>query len=106
MLEKSAMVFICRSQILLKKPGAIRRHVIHRIELITHKGGSHKPDALLRKFCADGMHVAESRREPIEQVRTLGRALNSALLVGGGRWGRRHHFPHEGRSMLRVRCEQ
>src|SRR5438552_11585893 len=106
MLKKPAMIFICRPKILLKKPSSIRRHIVHRIELITHECGSHKTDALLRNFCTHCMHVPERRGEPIEEVTTLGRALNSAFLIDESRWRWRPHFPHEWRAMLRVRSEQ
>src|SRR5205809_8020204 len=105
MLKKPAMIFVGWPQILPKKPAAIRRHIVHRVELIAQKGGSHKADALLRNFCSHCVHVAKCRYEPVKKTTTLCRALNSAFLIGAGRWRWRPHFPHERRSMLRV-CGQ
>ena len=64
------MVAVGRQEILIKKPGPIRRHVIHGVELITQKGGTHQADALLRQFRADCMHALEGRRQPL-QIRQL-----------------------------------
>src|SRR5436309_15364283 len=101
-LKKPAMILVCRPQILPKKPRPIRRHVVHRVELIAHKCGSHEADALLRNFCAYSMHVAKRRHEPVEKVTTLGGALNPAFLIHVSRRRWRPHFPHEWTSMLGV----
>ena len=34
LLKKTTVIFVCWSQILPKKPGAVPRHIVHRIELI------------------------------------------------------------------------
>src|SRR5215469_2979698 len=106
MLKKPAMIFVCRPQILTKKPGAIRRHIVHRIELIAQERGSHKADALLRNFCTHGVHVAKRWHEPIKELTTLRCALNSPFLVdeSRGRW--RSYFPHKRRPMLGIRGEE
>ena len=52
------------------------------------------------------MYVTESRCEPIEEATTPRCAANSAFLSGESRWRWRHHFPHQGTSMLRVRSQQ
>src|SRR5215469_7698316 len=106
MLKKPAMVFVRRPQILPKKPGPIRRHIIHRIELIAQKRGRHKADAFLRNFCSHRVHVPECRYEPVKELTALRRALNSTFLINRSRWSWRSYFPHQRTSMHRVRREQ
>src|SRR5215471_178741 len=106
MLQEPAMKFVCRLQILLKKPGAVRWHIIHCIELITQKCRRHETHALLRDFCTYRVHVAEGRHDPVKEVTTLRRLLNPALLTHAGRWRWRPHFPHQRSSMFRVRGEE
>src|SRR5262249_2736529 len=105
MLKKTTVIFVCRPQILPKEPRAVRWHIIHRIELIALKCRRHEADALLRNFSTDRVHVAERRYDPVKEVTTLGRALNSAFFIVASRRGWRPNFPHKGRSMFRVCSE-
>src|SRR3954470_16380056 len=106
MLKKTTVIFVCRSQILPKKPGAVRRHVIHGVELIAQERRSHEADALLRSFCAYRVRVAERRYKPVKKVTALRGSLNPRFLICACRWRWRSHFPHERTSMLRVCREQ
>src|SRR5207244_3452016 len=106
MLQEPVVKFVCRPQILLKKPGAVRWHIIHCIELIAQKCRRHKAHALLRDFWTYRVHVAERRHDPVKEVRTLRRLLNPALLTHAIRWRWRPHFPHQRSSMFRIRGEE
>src|SRR5690349_16556364 len=106
MLQESAVKFVCRPQILLKKPGAVRWHIIHCIKLIAQKCRRHKTHALLRDFWTHRVHVAERRHDPVKEVTTLGRLLNPAFLTHVSRRRWRPYFPHQRSSMLRVRGEE
>src|SRR5947199_257137 len=88
LLEKPEVIFVCRPQILAEKPGTIRRHIIHRIELIAEKRRRHEADALLRDLRTYRVHMAEGRHEPVKQATALRRALNSPFFtrVSGWRW--------------------
>src|SRR5260370_16654288 len=105
MLQEPAVKFICRPQILLKKPSAVRWHIIHCIELIAQKCRPHKAHALLRDFWTYRVHVAERRRQPVKEVRTLRRLLNPALLTQAIRRRWRPHFPHHSSSLFRARAD-
>src|SRR5262249_5912463 len=52
------------------------------------------------------VYVPECRDEPVKELTTLRRALNSAFLIGARRWRWRSYFPHQRTSMLRVHREQ
>ena len=106
MLNDTAVIFVCRQQILPKEPGSIRRDIIHRIKLITHKRGRHQADTFLRELRTNGVHVAERGCQPIKAVTTLRCALNSPFLILASRRRWRHDFPSEGSSMFRIRCKQ
>ena len=106
MLQEPAVKFVGWPQILLKKPGAVRWHIIHCIELIAQKCRRHKAHALLWDFWTYCVHVAERRHDPVKEVRTLRRLLNPALLTHAIRWRWRPHFPHQRSSMFRVRGQQ
>src|SRR4030095_9192823 len=106
MLKETAVIFVRRSQILAKEPGPIRRHIIHRIELITHKRRRHETDTFLRKLCTNGVRVAKCGRQPIETIATTNCALNSSFLIIASRWGWRHDFPSQRNSVRRISREQ
>src|SRR5438552_17155003 len=106
MLKKTAVIVVCRSQILAKEPGPIRRDIIHRIELVTHGRRRHETDTFLRKLCTNGVHLAKCRRQPVEAITTANCPLNSSLLIIASRWGGRHDFPHERNEVLGIRREQ
>ena len=106
MLKKSAVIFVRRSQILAKEPGPIRRDIIHRIELVTHKCWRHETDTFLRKLCANRVHMAKCGRQPIEAITTANCPLNSSLLIIASRRGWRHDFPGEGNPVIRIYGEQ
>ena len=100
------MIFVCWPQILAKEPSSVRRHVIHRIKLVAHKGRRHETDTFLRKLCPDGVHVAKRGRQPIEAITTANCPLNSSSLIITSRWGWRHDFPCQGNSVLGIQGEQ
>src|SRR5207248_3335164 len=104
-LKEMAMKFVWRSQILAKEPGSIRRDVIHRIELVTHKRRCHETDTFLRKLSANRVHVAKRRGQPVKAITTANCPLNSAFLIIVSRWGWRHHFPSERNPMLGIHSE-
>src|SRR6266550_6310344 len=106
MLKKTAVIFVCRSQILAKEPAPIRRDIIHCIELVTHERRRHETDAFLRKLCTNRMDLAKCGRQPVEAITTANCPLNSSLLIIACRWGRRHDFPGEGNSVLGIQSEQ
>ena len=106
MLKKTAVIFVCRSQILTKEPGPIRRDIIHCIELVTHECGRHKTDTFLRKLRTNGVHLAKCGRQPVEAITTANCPLYSPLLIIVGRWRWRHDFPSERNSVIGIRGEQ
>src|SRR5262249_28367945 len=106
MLKKTAVIFIRRPQILAKEPGPIRRDIIHRIELVAHKGGSRETDTLLRNLCTNRVHVAKCRRQPVKAITTADCPLNSSLLIIAGGRRRRHDFPSEWNSVIGIRGKQ
>ena len=106
MLKKTTVILVCRSQILAKEPGPIRRDIIHRIELVTHERRRHKTDTFLRKLCTNGVHLAKCGRQPVEAITTANCALNSSFLIIASRWGWRHDFPSEGNPVIRIYGEQ
>src|SRR5205823_12513152 len=103
MLQEPAVKFVCWPQILLKKPGAVRWHIIHWIELIAQKCRRHKAHALLWDFWTYCAQVAERRHDPDKEVRTPRRLLNPALPMHAIRWRWRPHFAHQRSSMFSVR---
>src|SRR5438046_9966580 len=84
-LKKTAVIVVCRSQILAKEPGPIRRDIIHRIELVTHERRRHETDTFLRKLCTNGVHLAKCRRQPVKAITTANCPLNSQVLSIDGR---------------------
>src|SRR5213082_584366 len=62
MLEKAPVKFVGRSQILLQKPFSIARHIVHGVELIAQKTGTHQTDAFLRQMRTDWMELPKMRR--------------------------------------------
>src|SRR5207237_769446 len=105
MLKETAVILVCRQQILKKEPGSIRWDIIHCIKLITHERGRHQADTFLREFRTHGVHVAECGCQPIKAVTTLRCALNSPFLILASRRRWCHDFPSEGSSMFRIRCD-
>src|SRR5205814_2520300 len=105
-VKKTAVIFVRPSQNPVKEPRPIRRHVIHRVELITHKRGRHETDTFLRKLCTNRVDLAKCGRQPVEAITTANCPLNSSLLIIAGSWGRRHDFPGEGNSVLGIQSEQ
>src|SRR6266536_1260310 len=105
MLKETAMIFVRRSQILVKEPRPIRRHIIHRVELITHKRGCHETDTFLRKLRTNRVDLAKCGRQPVEAITTANCPLNSSLLIIASRWGWRHDFPGERNSVLGIQSE-
>src|SRR5205814_6612920 len=105
-VKKTAMIFVRRSQILAKEPRPIRRHIIHRVELITHKRGRHETDTFLRKLCTNRVDLTKCGRQPVEAITTANCPLNSSLFIIASRWGWRHDFPGEGNSVLGIQSEE
>src|ERR1700736_507262 len=100
------MKFVSRSQVLVEKPLTIRRHIIHRVELVAHEGRAHQRNAFLRQLRTGGMHAFESWRQPAEG-REISRRLANAFFSIFRAWRRwRHHFPREWRTMRRVGGEK
>jgi hypothetical protein len=106
MFKETPVILVCGQQILTKKPGSIRRHIIHRIKLIAQKCRGHEADTFLGELGAQGMDVAKRGCQPIEAVTTLGRPPYSLLLILVGGRGWRHYFPSKRNSMVRIGCEQ
>src|SRR5438477_11494692 len=81
MLKKTAMIFVRRSQILAKEPRPIRRHIIHRVELITHKRARHVTDTFLRMLCTNRVDLTKCVRQTVEAITTDNSPLNDLLFI-------------------------
>src|SRR5207253_11400511 len=99
MLQEPAVKFVCWPQILLKKPGAVRWHIIHCIELIAQKCRRHKSHGLRRDVWTYCLHVAERGPDPVNEVSSLRCLPNSGLLTDATRRRCRAHFAHHRSSM-------
>src|SRR5580700_6795787 len=102
MLQEMPVILVSRQQILLQEPGAIRRHIVHGVELVAHERGAHQSHAFLRQFRAYGMNAAKCGREPLQRGQTPLRVPNSLPLIRA-RWRRRRHdLPRKRCAMLGI----
>jgi len=65
-LEKPTVKFVNWAHVLSLQPGSIGGNVVHRGELIAHKGVAHDRNALLRKVSGDWMDFPEFRSQKMK----------------------------------------
>jgi hypothetical protein len=92
-LEKPTVKFVNWAHVLSLQPGSIGGNVVHRGELIAHKGVAHDRNALLRKVGGDWMNFPKFRSQKMKAAESSLRSLDPTLLPERWRWRRKHYSP-------------